>query len=382
MSTVAVKPKHRFAGRARVVVRALARRAASIGVRRPPHDPQRILIAHHLLLGDTLMLTPLLAKLREQHPSAEIVMALPEPYAPLYAAAPYGVKAIGWNPSRPGESPLWRQGGFDLALIAGDNRFAWLALALGSRWIVAFDGDHAPVLKRWPIDEWRNYSATPAAWGDMVAALVDGPAPARYDRQDWPNPSAAYVNLPSRPYAVLHVGASTPLKLWDPIRWRALATRLSAQGVVPVWSADRGEMDIIRACDPGGLYRSFAGALTLTQLWTLIAHAALLVAPDTGVAHLGRIIGTPTVALFGPGSSTIAGGGEFWRHAAFRAVTVDPFPCRDQRVLFKREIAWARRCGRTIAECAHPKCMDAIELDRVIGAIEELRGAKRLDEHS
>jgi ADP-heptose:LPS heptosyltransferase len=174
---------------------------------------------------------------------------------------------------------------------------------------------------------------------------------------------------------VLHVGASTPLKQWDPIRWRELASWLSVRGIAPVWSAGRGETEIVRACDPSGLYRSFAGELALTQLWALIAHSALLVAPDTGVAHLGRVIATPTVALFGPGSSTIAGGGEFWRHAAFRAVTVDPFPCRDQRVLFKREIAWVRRCGRSTAECAHPKCMDAIELDRVINAIAELRGA-------
>ena len=32
--------------------------------------PQRILVAHHLLLGDTLMLTPLLAKCRALWPSA------------------------------------------------------------------------------------------------------------------------------------------------------------------------------------------------------------------------------------------------------------------------------------------------------------------------
>jgi ADP-heptose:LPS heptosyltransferase len=174
---------------------------------------------------------------------------------------------------------------------------------------------------------------------------------------------------------VLHVGASTTLKQWDPMRWRKLAKCLAGQGITPVWSAGHGEAAIVRACDPEGRYRSFAGELALTQLWTLIAHAALLVAPDTGVAHLGRIIATPTVALFGPGSSTIAGGGDFWRDAAFRGVTVDPFPCRDQRVLFKREIAWVRRCGRTRAECAHPKCMDAIELDRVVSAIAGLRGA-------
>jgi len=112
--------------------------------------------------------------------------------------------------------------------------------------------------------------------------------------------------------------------------------------------------------------------LSLPQLWRLLADAALLVAPDTGVAHLGRVVSVPTVALFGPGSALISGPGLFWRDAPFRAVTVEPFPCRDQRVLFKREIAWVRRCGRGIGECPRPRCMDAIDLAQVCAATVDL----------
>ena len=361
----------RFAGRARVVLRALGRRTTTVGRRRPPQDPRRILIAHHLLLGDTLMLTPLLAKLRERYPRADVIMALPEPFAPLYASAPYGVRAVGWNPRVPAASAIWREAGFDLALVPGDNRFSWLALALGSRWIVAFGGDR-PARKSWPVDELRSYPATSSAWSDMTATLVDGPTPAPYLRADWPDPPAAPFDLPSRAYAVLHVGASTPLKQWDPLRWRALAASIEARGLEPVWSAGRGEDAIVHDCAGDTRYRTYAGVLSLPQLWRLVANATLLVAPDTGVAHLGRIVGTPTVALFGPGSATISGAGEFWRDAPYRAVTVSPFPCRDQRVLFKRELAWVRRCGRSLAECAHPRCMDAIDLDSVLAAIADV----------
>ena len=104
-------------------------------------------------------------------------------------------------------------------------------------------------------------------------------------------------------------------------------------------------------------------------MWHLLAGADLLVAPDTGVAHLGRVVGTPTVALFGPGSAVLCGAGDFWRDARYRAVTVDPFACRDQRVLFKREIDWVRRCGRSVAECPQHLCMPAIGVDAVRHAI-------------
>src|SRR5450755_4208859 len=80
----------RFAGRTRVVLTALGRRVSTAS-RRPPRDPRRILIAHHLLLGDTLMLTPLLAKLRARYPQAEIVMTVAGSFAPLYTSHPYGV---------------------------------------------------------------------------------------------------------------------------------------------------------------------------------------------------------------------------------------------------------------------------------------------------
>ena len=371
MGTVTAERSTRLGGRVRVVARAGVARIATVGRRAPPGSPRRILIAHHLLLGDTLMLTPLVAKLRQQHRTAELVMAVPEAYAPLYAAAPYGVRAVGWNPKRPAASALWQERGFDLAFVPGDNRFSWFALALGARWIVAFAGDR-PAPKSWPVDELHDYPSAPAAWGDMVAELAPGPPPTAYDPRDWPAPPAETAVTPPTPYAVLHVGASSALKRWDPTRWAQLAQCLSERGVTPVWSAGRGEEAIVRACDPDGRHRSVAGALALPQMWQLLVSASLLVSPDTGVAHLGRIVATPTVAIFGPGSAQITGAGAFWRNVPYRAVTVDPFPCRDQRVLFKREIAWVRRCARTLAECPHPRCMDAVPVERVLGAIAEL----------
>ena len=282
------------------------------------------------------------------------------------------MRAIGWNPRDPSASALWRDRGFDLALVPGDNRMSWLALALDARWIVAFAGDRPPA-KSWPVDELWRYPDRPAAWSDMVAGLLEGPPPAPFHPARWPAPRAEpAIALPQGTYAVLHVGASTALKRWSPARWAALAARFTAHGIEPVWSAGRGESAVVHSCDPGARYRSFAEALSLAQLWHLVAGASMLVCPDTGVAHLGRVVGTPTVALFGPGSAVLTGAGAFWRETPYRAVTVDPFPCRDQRVLFRREIHWVQRCGRTLQQCEHPRCMDAIELDQVTEAIASL----------
>src|SRR5437764_10735145 len=267
MPIATARAKSRFSGRARVVGRALVSRAWTGARRSRPIDPERILIAHHLLLGDTLMLTALIAKLRERHPRADILMALPEAYAALYAAAPYGVRAIGWSPRDPSASPLWREKGFDLAIVPGDNRMSWLALALDARWIVAFAGDR-PATKSWPVDELWRYPDRAAAWGDMVAGLIEEPPPSPFRPERWPAPRPEpAITVPSGPYAVLHVGASSALKRWSPARWTELAARFAACGIEPVWSAGPGENAIVRACDPDARYRSVAEALSLPQLW-------------------------------------------------------------------------------------------------------------------
>jgi ADP-heptose:LPS heptosyltransferase len=255
--------------------------------------------------------------------------------------------------------------------VPGDNRYAWLAAAMRARWIVAFDGD-APAHKNWPIDRLIPYPALPGSWGDMVARLVDGPPAPQYAPAQWPAAPAAAFEAPRGAYAVLHVGASTPLKHWPAGRWRAIATRLAARGIEPVWSAGRGEEGLVASCDPESRWRSYAGTLDLVQMRALLDRAALCVSPDTGVAHLARVAGTPSVTLYGPGSATITGAGRFYAAIPWRAVAVEPFPCRDQRVLFRREIAWVRRCGRTLSECAHPRCMDAIDVDAVSAAIDDV----------
>ena len=124
-----------------------------------------MLIAQHLLLGDTIMLTPLIKKARKRFPDAEIVMACPKAYAPIYAGRPYGVTVLGFDPrSLSDHVALRKRRGFDLALVPGDNRWSWLARALDARWIVAFAADETSY-KDWPVDERRAMPPAPANHG-------------------------------------------------------------------------------------------------------------------------------------------------------------------------------------------------------------------------
>ncbi len=364
----------RFLVRLEKLVRALA-------TRREQRPVRRILICHNLLLGDTILLAPLMKALATRYPDSERVLLVRPSAMPLFAGLPYGFRALAFaRRDAASQRAVLRSGPYDLAIVPDDNRYAWLARAAGAGWIVAFKGDR-PQWKNWMVDEAHDYPGAPAAWADMAVGLAGVTGVEPLAAGEWPAPLARPLNLPPAPYIVLHVGASTPLKLWPSQRWRALADELGKRGLSIVWSAGPGEESIVAQIGVLSGESNLAGRLDLGQMWQLLAGARLLVLPDTGVAHLARIVGVPTLALFGPGSVVIHGAGRFLANTPYRAVTVADFPCRDQQVLFRRQIEWVKRCGRSFGpgpdQCPHPRCMDAIPISTVVEAALELLSVRQ-----
>jgi ADP-heptose:LPS heptosyltransferase len=121
-----------------------------------------------------------------------------------------------------------------------------------------------------------------------------------------PGDTAAFAALADRHdlapgrYAVLHPGASATTRRWPPARFAAVADQLSSRGLGVVLSGVAAERSLGRAilrharCRPVDL----TGATTLGALALLLRNAALLVANDTGVAHLAAATGTSSVTLF------------------------------------------------------------------------------------
>ncbi len=360
----------RFWPRAYVLAHAAPR---LLSRREKPQRVRRILIAQHLMLGDTIMLTPLLKKTRLRFPEAELVMTVPAPYAAIYASRPYGVRALPLDVrSLRAHRELRAQGGFDLALVPGDNRWAWLARALESHWIVAFAPDDASY-KDWPVDEERPMPQSEMAWGDIAATLLEGDEPPPFAVEEWPAPPFTPYPRPTARYCVLHLGASSFHKQWPHPRWRQVLEWAESKGYEVVLSAGRGEEHLLSAVDAEGTRSRLAGRLDLPQLWDLLRGAAFLVCPDTGVAHMARLVGVPTVAVYGPGSPISTGPGRFWAASPFRALWDPAVPCRDQDVLFERRLVWLRQCWRGVHECGDPVCIRRVTVQQVIGAVQDLR---------
>ncbi|HEX9701966.1 MAG TPA: glycosyltransferase family 9 protein [Rhodospirillales bacterium] len=186
-----------------------------------------------------------------------------------------------------------------------------------------------------------------------VAGRPIGPEPPAIPWRDHPPPVPA-----GPPYAVLNPGSNEPGRRWPLAGYKKVAERLLDRGyrVVLVgrpdeWG-DRQRIDDF-AADPGVI--DLTGRTDLAQLLDLIRHAALMVTNDTGPAHLGIALGTPTVV--------IVGGGHFGSFVPYPAEATP----ENARFVFKRmecyHCFW--RCHKRADKFQVFPCIDAVGEDQV-----------------
>lgn len=108
---------------------------------------------------------------------------------------------------------------------------------------------------------------------------------------------------PSHGTIVVHPGAASASRRWPGSRWRQVVRALAAHGHDIAVTGGRSERSRCAGI-ADGLPRisNLAGELSVPALADLVAGAPLLLAGDTGPAHLATAFGTPSVLLFGPTS--------------------------------------------------------------------------------
>jgi len=112
-------------------------------------------------------------------------------------------------------------------------------------------------------------------------------------------------NKTSKPQIVIHAGGGgySPARRWNPAGFAAVADALQAEygaQIVLVGGAndDSGAVKAAMKTEPIDL----TGQTTLSQLAGVIAESNLFIGAESGVMHLAAAVGTPLVAIFGPGN--------------------------------------------------------------------------------
>jgi heptosyltransferase-2 len=164
----------------------------------------------------------------------------------------------------------------------------------------------------------------------------------------------------SRPLACLAPGSRWATKRWLPEGFARIGRELTDRGYAVVLIGTAAERELCERVRSGigSWTRSLAGELGVRQLIATIARARLLVANDSGPAHVASAVGTPVVSVFGPTTPSLgfAPLGE-----AVRIVEHPALDCRP-----------CDRHGPNRCPLGHFRCMREIEPERVLDAVDDL----------
>lgn len=161
--------------------------------------------------------------------------------------------------------------------------------------------------------------------------------------------------LTAEPYLVYHPGADAPARRPGAEQSRAIVTALVEAGHRVVVTGSPAE-STLTGFVAGGLALDLTGAVDLAGLAAVLAGAEVVVAPNTGPAHLAAAVGTPVVSLFAPVVPP-----ERWAPYGVPVVLLG-----DQSAACR--LTRARHCP----VAGHP-CLDTISPASVVAAVASLR---------
>ncbi len=255
----------------------------------------RVLILRALGLGDFLTGVPAYRAIRRAFPGRRIVLAAPAVLADLvpltggcHQLLPTAELApVPW----PGPPP-------DVAIdLHGRGPASHrLLAALRPGRLITFGGQYGG---GYPGPPWYPGEHEVARWCRLC---TESGIPA--DPADLLLPAGSLPPVPAGPAAVIiHPGAAATSRRWPAARFGAAARELARHGQRVLITGSAAERGLARrVAQLGGLPDRWvlAGQTTLGQLAAQTAAARLVLAGDTGLAHLATAFGRPSVTLFGP----------------------------------------------------------------------------------
>ena len=169
--------------------------------------------------------------------------------------------------------------------------------------------------------------------------------------------SRSALSAPHGPRIVIHPGSSpgTPYKRWEWRRFAQLADILiQGYGGKIFFTAGTDERELVESivATMKESHYVLCRTETLTQLAELMRRCDLYIGNDTAPMHLASFIGTPVIALFGP--TDPAENAPYGKAAS---------------IILRKDVPCSPCRKKT---CDNLLCMDAIAMEDVLDAIEQI----------
>jgi heptosyltransferase I len=275
-----------------------------------PEHPSRIGVLFNPALGDTLLASAATQEIRALFPRAELILFATN----TNAAAAKLLPAIDRIEVFPITDPLaairiLRRCALDwmLDFTSWQRITAIYTLLSGARFTIGFERNRQ--------HRQRGYDRTVTHRGDChelenmrrlthsLGATKDFPP-----RLVIPGGTLPEIVLRGGEVIVLHAwasGARSWLREWPDARWADLALRLRSPGrtfLITGSPADEARCTALRRTilSQGASAEVLIGRNGISEIARVLIHAEMLISVNTGIMHLGAILGVPTVSINGP----------------------------------------------------------------------------------
>jgi len=312
------------------------------------------------------MSVPALRELQRLLPAAHLTVIAPPGTSDIFADADFvGDVIVSESKFLPHVRQL-RAGKFDLALLF-QNSFASALTSFAARvhFRIGYDTDRRGRLLTTaiPVPAWKNERHESFYYVNIISELERmlfrsdkiASAEPRFDlsvsekrmeaARQFLTDNGSSVD---KPLAILCPGSvNSRAKRWPADRYAELSDRLIDSGINVALIGSPGEVEVSQQVVSQAKHQPIllTGKTSVAEAVALISIADVLVTNDTGPAHIGAALGTPTLVIFGPTNP----------------LTTYPFSAHAQMI---REAPDCAPCMLRDCPIDH-RCMTAISAERV-----------------
>jgi heptosyltransferase-2 len=267
------------------------------------------------------MSVPALRELQRLLPAAHLTVIAPPGTSDIFADADFvGEVIVSESKFLPSVRQL-RAGKFDLALLF-QNSFASALTSFAARvhFRIGYDTDRRGRLLTTaiPVPAWKNERHESFYYLNIISELERmlfrsdriASAEPRFDLSVSENRREAARQFlidngssVDKPLAILCPGSvNSRAKRWPAERYAELSDRLIEAGMNVALIGSPGEVEVSKQVVSQTKHQPIllTGKTSVAEAVALISIADVLVTNDTGPAHIGAALGTPTLVIFGP----------------------------------------------------------------------------------
>ena len=336
----------------------------------------KILIVQSHLIGDVVMVTPMLRALRHAYPDSEIVLLANRFAKDLLKGLPYINRVVTlkfpWSMYDYSLKNLinmlstikkLRKEKFDLVIDAQiDMRNTFLMYLISAKKRLGYDitggGVFLTDVPEFPVEAVNLLEARLSLLNYLGIDTSDKRTELAIGEESivWVDSYIKLNNFDKNKIVGIHPGASTKEKRWRSERFARVIDHLAERGYCPVVIEGPDDGKIVGSILSQGKTQPSTLKTSLKNVATFMSRCRLIICLDSAAIHIAGAVNTPAVALYGPR----------WPEMTK--------PFNDNIEIIWDESFNCRPCEYGYCKNIGHSCMDAISAETVIRKIDKVLG--------